>query len=111
MPKMIGRVLRSLLSRPATVRYPSTRPEPVEGTRGSIRFDMERCDLCQDCERVCPSASIKVFPDGKKIEYHPFSCIYCHMCVRNCMQRAIVASEFFRAPDYKKVVEVYEAPS
>ena len=111
MPKMFTRVLKNLISKPATVRYPFVKPEPVPGTRGNICFDMDKCDFCLDCERVCPSMSIKVYLEDKKIEYHPFSCMYCHLCVRACMQRAIIASEVVRGPDYNKVIEVYEISS
>ena len=108
MPKMLWNVLRNLLSPPATVRYPYVKPEPVPGTRGKISFDIDACDQCQDCERICPPAAIKVYPDEKRIEYDPFRCIYCHLCIENCMQKAIVAEEVLRPPEYEKVKEVFE---
>jgi len=81
------------------------KPEPIRGLRGKISFDLDRCDQCQDCERVCPASAIKVFPDQKMIEYNPFKCIYCHLCVENCMQRAIKAEPSPRSPEYSKSVE------
>lgn len=108
MPKMLWNIIRNLLSPPATVRYPHVRPEPVPGLRGRISFDFNRCDQCQDCERICPSAAIKVFPEEKRIEYDPFRCIYCHLCVENCMQKAIIAEDVVRPPEYEKVKEVYD---
>ncbi|MFP3951367.1 MAG: 4Fe-4S dicluster domain-containing protein [Candidatus Bathyarchaeia archaeon] len=111
MPKMIKEILKNLFSEPATVNYPFERPEPVPGVRGKIVFDMDRCDQCQDCERVCPSMAIKVLPDERAIEYKPFRCIYCHICIDNCMQEAISAEDYVREPEYEKVVERYESSS
>jgi formate hydrogenlyase subunit 6/NADH:ubiquinone oxidoreductase subunit I len=108
MPEMWKEVLKNLVSKPATVNYPFEKPTPVTGTRGALHWDMSRCDQCQDCERVCPSMAIKVFPEEKKIEYHPFKCLFCYICIENCMQQAISGSEVVRAPETSKVVETYE---
>lgn len=108
MPKMLRNVLKNLFSPPATVKYPYEKPEPIPGTRGMVTFDMAKCDLCQDCERICPSGAITVYPDEKRIEYDPFRCIYCHLCVDNCMQKAITGEEVVRAPEYEKAKDVFE---
>jgi ech hydrogenase subunit F len=108
VPKMLKNVLKNLFSKPATVDYPYVKPDPVPGTRGRISFDMARCDQCQDCERLCPSGAIKVFPEAKRVEYDPFRCLYCHLCVENCMQKAIVAEEVSRSPEYEKSKDVFE---
>ncbi len=110
MPKMLKEVLKNLVSPPATVNYPFVKPEPVPGTRGALTWDMDRCDECQDCERVCPSMAIKVYPEEKKVEYQPFKCLFCYLCVDNCMQLAINHSEAMRAPEYEKKTEIYEKP-
>ncbi|MCW4051044.1 MAG: 4Fe-4S binding protein [Candidatus Bathyarchaeota archaeon] len=109
MPKLLGTIIRNLFSKPATVNYPFEASPLVEGTRGSISFNMDRCDQCQDCERVCPSAAIKVYPDDKKIEWDQFKCIYCHLCVETCMHKAITALDHVQSPDYKKSVTVFES--
>ena len=108
MPRMIKHIIKNLLSKPVTIKYPNVKPKPMQGTRGKIRFYMVRCDQCQDCERVCPSLAIKVFTVEKKIEYNPFRCIYCHNCVENCMQRAIIAEEVVSSPEYRKTIEIVE---
>ena len=109
MPKMLREVLRNLVSTPATINYPFVKPEPVPGTRGALTWDMDHCDQCQDCERVCPSMAIKVYPDDKKVEYQPFKCLYCYLCIDNCMQNAITHSDTMRAPEYEKKTEVYQS--
>jgi ech hydrogenase subunit F len=110
MPEMLREVLKNLVSKPATVNYPFVKPKPVPGTRGALSWDMNKCDQCQDCERVCPSLAIKVIPEEKRVEYQPFKCLFCYVCIENCMQQAISGSETVRAPEYTKVTEVYELP-
>ena len=108
MPKFLGNIIENFFGKPATVAYPFVIPEVVPGTRGEISFDMMKCDQCQDCERVCPGVAIKVYPEEKKIEWKPFSCIYCHVCVSTCMHGAITASETVKSPDYKVKKLIYE---
>jgi formate hydrogenlyase subunit 6/NADH:ubiquinone oxidoreductase subunit I len=76
--------------------------------RGEIFFAIQKCDQCQDCERVCPSAAITVYPDERKIEWDPFKCIYCHTCIRTCMHKAISALDNVEASDYEKNVKTFE---
>jgi len=108
MPRFLGNILENLLGKPATIRYPFEKPEPVPGTRGELYFNMAKCDQCQDCERICPSAAITVYPDEQKIEWDPFRCIYCHACVRTCMHEAIEPSIIVESPDYKKQIKVFK---
>jgi NADH-quinone oxidoreductase subunit I len=108
MPEILKEILKNLVNKPATVNYPFVKPEPLPATRGALTWDMNRCDECQDCERVCPSMAIKVLPEEKKVEYHPFKCLFCFLCIDNCMQQAISNSTTLTAPDYKKRVEVFE---
>ena len=110
MPGMLKEVLKNLFSKPATVNYPFVKPTPVPGTRGALTWDVNSCDHCQDCERVCPSMAIKVYPEEKKVEYHPFKCLFCYMCIDNCMQEAISGANTMRAPENEKKVEIYETP-
>jgi len=82
--------------------------KPIAGTRGALTWDMARCDQCQDCERVCPSVAIKVSKEEKRVEYQPFKCLYCMLCVDNCMQQAISRSDYVQEPAYTKIVKVFE---
>ncbi|MDD1775981.1 MAG: 4Fe-4S dicluster domain-containing protein [Candidatus Methanomethylicus sp.] len=104
---MLPKVIKALVQKPATVRYPYEKPEPVEGLRSGVKFNIKKCDQCQDCERVCPSAAINVTYAEKKLEYFPFRCICCHQCIASCSQGAITAETVARSPDYKKVTDVY----
>ena len=108
MPEMLKEVLKNLFSKPATVNYPFIKPEPLPGTRGALTWDMNKCDHCQDCERVCPSMAIRVYPDDKKVEYHPFKCLFCFLCIDNCMQLAISNSTTVPKPGFEKRIEIFE---
>jgi len=108
MPRFLGNILENLFGKPATVRYPFERPEHVPGIRGELSFDMSKCDQCQDCERLCPSGAIEVDVEGKRIEWNPYMCIYCHLCVRSCMHQAITPLENVQPPGYRLEKKVFE---
>jgi len=108
MPRILGNIIKNLFGKPATVNYPFVKLDPVLETRGEISFDLTKCDQCQDCERICPAVAIKVYPEEKKIEWKPFSCIYCHVCVSTCMHGAIIPSEIVKAPDYKAKFKTFK---
>jgi ech hydrogenase subunit F len=93
---MLKEILKNLVSKPATVNYPFVKPEPLPATRGALSWDMDRCDQCQ------------VLTEEKRIEYQPFKCLFCFICIDNCMQQAISNSTTLAAPGYEKRVEVFE---
>ncbi|HUV35172.1 MAG TPA: 4Fe-4S dicluster domain-containing protein [Candidatus Desulfaltia sp.] len=109
MPRFLRNVLENLFGKPATVRYPFEKPPLPEGTRGELNFNMVRCDQCQDCERICPSAAITVHVEEKTIDWEPFKCIYCHACVRACMHKAIEAKDNVSSPGYKVSKKTFKA--
>ena len=108
MVRMLPNILKNLLSKPATVHHPFVPRQPYPEHRGRISFDMEKCDQCQDCERVCPPACIKVDVKAKTITYNPFKCIYCHVCVENCMPGAIRAESAYQPAAYQKEIAIYD---
>ncbi|KYH39112.1 MAG: hydrogenase [Candidatus Hecatellales archaeon B24] len=108
MVRMLPNILRNLFSKPATVKHPFVKREPFPGHRGTITFDMKKCDLCQDCERLCPPVAIKVDPEARTITYDPFKCIYCYLCVTNCLQRAIRGRPAYTPPAYQKEIVYYK---
>ncbi len=111
MPWMLPTILRNLLSRPVTRRYPfDDVREPFAGYKGRIDFDADRCDLCGDCARVCPSLAIEVTLESRQITYDPFKCIYCATCVEICLPRAIGQDRRYTKPALSKGVETIEVP-
>jgi len=108
MPWMIPRLLKNLFGGPVTVRYPFEKKPPVPEVRGKLSWEMSKCDLCGDCQRLCPSNAIIVDEANRKIIYDPFSCIYCRTCAEGCFHGAILCSVEYAPPNTQKSTEVYE---
>jgi formate hydrogenlyase subunit 6/NADH:ubiquinone oxidoreductase subunit I len=103
---MLPTIIKNLFSRPATRRYPFRDVrEPFTGTRGRVHFDMEKCNLCTACARVCPANAIIVDKENKTIKYDPFACIYCGNCVDSCPRKAITMDIFYSLPAVEKSQE------
>lgn len=113
MPVMVGNVLRNLVSRPATRRYPFVTRQPFAGSRGQVVFDQERCCYCGSCARICPAGAIAITGSRKNnditISYDPFACIYCGRCVEMCPCCAVVMNNQHTPPAYEKVELCREA--
>jgi ech hydrogenase subunit F len=108
MPWMIPTVLKNFFSGPSTRRYPYTKREPFKDARGKVSWDMSKCDLCHDCERICPVGAITVEDDKERITFDPFQCVYCRSCAEGCFHGAILCSLQYAPAETEKIKEVYE---
>jgi ech hydrogenase subunit F len=109
--RMLPTILKNLLSRPATRRYPyKDIREPFPGYRGRIYWDASKCDLCGDCARVCPAQAIEVSLENRQIKYDPFKCIYCGSCVEICLPRAMSQDKYYTKPVAVKEAETISMP-
>lgn len=54
----------------------------------SLRFDVERCDGCMSCLRICPTAAVRI-RNERAIKLAD-RCIDCGECIRVCPRAAIV---------------------
>ena len=77
----VGMALKNLFSKPATESFPAGEREYTDRYRGHIENDIEKCILCGNCQRNCPSSAIKVSKADFTWEIHPFSCVQCSKCV------------------------------
>ena len=89
MGTMLADVLRSLLRRPSTERYPFERRSAPPRLRGALRFDPQACTGCALCVMDCPALAIELLTVDKAakrfaLRYHVDRCTFCAQCVQSC---------------------------
>ena len=94
---MLSDIMRSLVRRPFTERYPFVvRPAP-ERTRGRLEWDAEKCTGCMLCVKDCPADAIQVTVIDRAAKkfifrYRTDRCVYCGQCVVSCKPGALSMS-------------------
>ena len=96
---MLREVLKSIVKKPATTKYPFREHEP-DNYRGKIKWIPEKCIHCRLCARSCPTGACKyVEPEkaGKKgtVEIDFGECIFCNECVLACPKGALESTKEF----------------
>lgn len=85
--KLAKMTMRSLFSKPATVRYPYEKRDIERlfpAMRGHVVNDVEACIMCGMCQRVCPVGAIAVDRKEGNWTIDPYRCIQCASCVHDC---------------------------
>jgi hydrogenase-4 component H len=105
----LGEALRSLFSRPYTVRYPYEPVVPPEAFRGKPKFVEAECIGCGACAQVCPARAIDVVNEVKDgvgrrtITIHHDHCIFCGQCHRYCTtQEGVILTNEFETGTYDR---------
>lgn len=106
MPRIQLDVLKNLLRRPSTVKYPCVKVELPERFRGKPINDREKCISCGLCAKVCPDRAI-TYDEEKKPRFYLGLCIYCGRCAEVCPVKSITMTKEFELATYNK----YEAIS
>jgi hydrogenase-4 component H len=96
-PKLreLREAIKSLFSRPYTIKYPAEPSVPPERFRGKPEYVAEKCVGCGACAETCPAGAIQLtdYVDGaappdrgpfRKLVLHYDHCIYCGQCRANC---------------------------
>jgi len=103
-PKLreLREVMRSLLSKAYTSRFPKEEHKPFERFRGRPYFHEESCIGCTACSWVCPAKAIDVEDKlresfaKRRLTIHWDICIFCGQCQANCpTSKGIVLSNEF----------------
>lgn len=81
--------LRSLISKPATVRYPYEKRELYPAMRGHLVNDIDACILCGMCAKVCPADALTVDRKAGEWTINPYKCVQCANCVRACPKSSL----------------------
>ena len=98
-------VLGSLFKKPATTRYPFSKPEITQGFRGQIKFHPDKCIGCKLCMRDCPAGAITIRQVGEKkfeAEIDLGKCIFCGQCVDSCLKKALEVTQDFELTQLNK---------
>jgi NADH-quinone oxidoreductase subunit I len=111
--KGLAYTLKQLNQKKVTSMYPD---EPVimpDRFRGIQHFDPEKCIVCMQCQRICPTQCInltgKASTDpnkkGKVINTYDINfeiCILCDLCTEVCPTEAIVMTNNFELATFSR---------
>jgi ech hydrogenase subunit F len=104
---MLSTVIKNLISRPDTTKYPNAAPDIPEGNRGRVDWNMESCVFCGLCEKRCPALAVSMDKSSGIILLHVHRCISCGVCIDVCPKDAISMTSEYSKPGYAKEVRPY----
>jgi ech hydrogenase subunit F len=95
---MTPNIMRNLVVKKSTRRYPVETREPFAKVRGELINDIERCIFCGTCEIKCPSRCLQVDKKACIWTYDPMACVYCGVCVDTCPAKSLSQRTQYRSP-------------
>ncbi len=104
--EMAKTALRTVLQRPATIRYPAEPAKKTPLTRGHVIIDESRCISCGTCQRKCPSQAILLQKEEKTWQIDRFRCVVCNSCVDTCPVKCLTMDPQYTAPAVSCGVEI-----
>ena len=108
---MSGLVLKWMLRKPFTRRYPFEVRPPIPGSRGALVIDLSTCVFCGICAKKCPTQAIEVDRAAKRWTIDRLRCITCNYCVENCPKKSLALTTAHGVPTVTCDREVFEAPA
>ncbi|MFA6383822.1 MAG: 4Fe-4S binding protein [Candidatus Omnitrophota bacterium] len=107
--RMALTVLKALVKRPATRKYPFQPAREFPGTRGSIRVDIAKCVFCGICSKKCPAGAIAVNKDARSWEIDRMRCISCGYCVDVCPKKCLAQDTAYAPCAYSKEKDTFKS--
>lgn len=102
--------LKSLFTRPETLRYPVERKPAPAGLKGHVTNDVESCILCGVCQRRCPCDTIVVDKQARTWTIDRFRCVQCGSCVRECPKHCLTMEPTYTPPSTRKHADTFPVP-
>ncbi len=99
-------VVKNLLKKPATRKYPFEVREPFPNFRGELVIDIDSCIFCGMCQRKCPSQCIEVDKQAGTWTCDPHACISCGYCRDHCPTKCLDMKDVHRKPMTEKITWV-----
>jgi NADH-quinone oxidoreductase subunit I len=111
--KGLGVTFKNMVHKKVTYNYPDVPMEMPDRFRGVQYLDPDKCIVCFQCERICPTECIKLSgkpnPDpekkGKVLSTFDINfelCILCDFCTEVCPTEAIVMTNNFELSAYSR---------
>lgn len=102
---LLPHLLRSLLTRPSTVRYPLGPLKLPTYFRGRVVIDAERCTGCGLCVQDCPAAALQLIKEDRntfKLIHYSDRCANCGQCEASCRFGAIRLDNAYVSPTHAR---------
>ncbi len=106
---------RHVVRKPVTLQYPDERWVLPDRFRGFIYNDVDRCDACLGCAKICPVDCIYIRTTGKGVDRFMYryaidfnKCIWCGLCTTVCPTNACQHSHDYDHSLYSRQDLVYE---
>ncbi|HHH79999.1 MAG TPA: NADH-quinone oxidoreductase subunit I [Thermoplasmatales archaeon] len=102
--KVVPKILKNMVSRPITTRFPHESNPIPDGYRGEHSYDVDKCISCNLCAKICPNKAIDMVeaPEKYKEKYpkkYPRvdigKCCFCALCEDICPTGAIKLTKNF----------------
>lgn len=112
--KGLGVTFRNMTKKKVTYKYPDEPMQMPNRFRGVQHFEPEKCIVCNQCARICPTECITLTgkknpdPESKvKLVIDTFDlnfeiCILCDLCTEVCPTEAIVMTNNFELAAYSR---------
>jgi formate hydrogenlyase subunit 6/NADH:ubiquinone oxidoreductase subunit I len=95
---MTPNIIRNLLRKKATRRYPRDIRPAFGNVRGALFNDIAKCTFCGICAIKCPSQCITVDKNARTWVYDLFACVFCGICADICPAESLHQQSEYRLP-------------